>query len=232
MLQAHPGADHGRRVRLPVAHGHGRQPRRLRHRGRRGRAARPRGRRSSAAISATPASTPWGWPTRETVQRARAADGGAGRRGPRTARVRRAGAPAAASEARRRGKGNEGIFCGAAIELPDGTIVTGKNSPLMHAASSLVLNAVKHLAGIPDTIHLLSPTHHRVDGAASRRTSCSAQDREPGPGGDADRAGHQRRDQPGGAAGHGEAEGPARLRGAHDPHPDARATRRACGGWA
>ena len=32
------------------------------------------------------------------------------------------------------------------------------NSPLMHAASSLVLNAVKHLAGIPDAIHLLSPT--------------------------------------------------------------------------
>jgi uncharacterized protein (UPF0371 family) len=28
----------------------------------------------------------------------------------------------------------------------------------MHAASSLVLNAVKHLAGIPDNIHLLPPT--------------------------------------------------------------------------
>jgi uncharacterized protein (UPF0371 family) len=27
----------------------------------------------------------------------------------------------------------------------------------MHAASSLVLNAVKQLAGIPDSIHLLSP---------------------------------------------------------------------------
>jgi len=27
----------------------------------------------------------------------------------------------------------------------------------MHAASSLVLNAVKHLAGIPDQIHLISP---------------------------------------------------------------------------
>jgi uncharacterized protein (UPF0371 family) len=52
-------------------------------------------------------------------------------------------------------KGNEGIFCGAAIELRDGTIVTGNNSPLMHAASSLVLNAVRHLAGIPDKIKLL-----------------------------------------------------------------------------
>ena len=53
-------------------------------------------------------------------------------------------------------KGNEGIFCGAAIELNDGTIITGKNSPLMHAASSLILNTIKYLAGIPDTIPLLS----------------------------------------------------------------------------
>ncbi len=55
------------------------------------------------------------------------------------------------------GKGNQGIFCGAAIELPDGGIVTGKNSPLMHAASAVVLNAIKKMAGIPDEIHLLSP---------------------------------------------------------------------------
>ena len=63
----------------------------------------------------------------------------------------------AAHEAQKKGKGNQGIFCGAAIELRDGTIITGKNSPLMHAASSLVLNAIKHLAGLPDRIHLLSP---------------------------------------------------------------------------
>jgi uncharacterized protein (UPF0371 family) len=63
----------------------------------------------------------------------------------------------AAEEARTCGKGNNGVFCGAAIELPDGSIVTGKNSPLMHAASSLILNAVKRLAEIPDRIHLLSP---------------------------------------------------------------------------
>ena len=63
----------------------------------------------------------------------------------------------AAQDGRRRGKGNKGMFCGAAAALPDGTIVTGTNSPLMHAASSLVLNAIKHLAGIPDTIHLLAP---------------------------------------------------------------------------
>jgi len=63
----------------------------------------------------------------------------------------------AAEEARETGKGNNGIFCGAAIELPDGSIVTGKNSPLLHAASSLVLNAIKKMAEVPDRIHLLSP---------------------------------------------------------------------------
>ena len=63
----------------------------------------------------------------------------------------------AAVEAQEKGKGNEGIFCGTAMELPDSTIVTGKNSTSMHAASSLILNAAKQLAGIPDQIHLLSP---------------------------------------------------------------------------
>jgi len=63
----------------------------------------------------------------------------------------------AAEEAQSEGKGNKGIFCGAAIELVDGTIMTGKNSDLMHAAASVVLNAIKHLADIPDKLHLLSP---------------------------------------------------------------------------
>jgi uncharacterized protein (UPF0371 family) len=63
----------------------------------------------------------------------------------------------AAIEAEEKGKGNKGVFCGAAIELEDSTIITGKNSTLMHAVSSLVLNATKHLAGIPDKLHLLSP---------------------------------------------------------------------------
>jgi len=61
----------------------------------------------------------------------------------------------AAQEAEKSGKGNAGIFCGASIELHDGTIITGKNSPLMHASSSLILNATKHLAGLPDNMHLL-----------------------------------------------------------------------------
>jgi uncharacterized protein (UPF0371 family) len=66
-------------------------------------------------------------------------------------------ARAAAESARDRGLGHDGICCGAAMELPDGSIVNGRNSPLMHAASSLVLNAAKMRAGLPDALHLLSP---------------------------------------------------------------------------
>ncbi|HUU39487.1 MAG TPA: hypothetical protein VMW42_00955, partial [Desulfatiglandales bacterium] len=51
----------------------------------------------------------------------------------------------------------EGIYCGAAIELKDGNIVTGNNSPILHAASSLILHAIKYLAEIPDKIKLLPP---------------------------------------------------------------------------
>ena len=61
----------------------------------------------------------------------------------------------ALADAEEEHKGNEGIFCGAAIEIADGTLIKGNNSPLMHAASSLVINAIKHLADIPDKIHLL-----------------------------------------------------------------------------
>jgi uncharacterized protein (UPF0371 family) len=61
----------------------------------------------------------------------------------------------AALEAEQRNKGNEGIYCGAAIELKDGTIVTGSNSPQLHAASGLILNSIKHLAGIPAMMKLL-----------------------------------------------------------------------------
>lgn len=61
----------------------------------------------------------------------------------------------AAVDAEKNGKGNEGTYSGAAIELPDGKIITGKNSPLMHASSSLILNATKHLAGLPDSMYLI-----------------------------------------------------------------------------
>ncbi len=64
----------------------------------------------------------------------------------------------AAREAEEKKKSANGLYCGAAIELPDGKIVIGKNSSLLHATSAAVLNAVKILAKIPDTMHLLPST--------------------------------------------------------------------------
>ena len=63
----------------------------------------------------------------------------------------------AALEGKQKKKGHEGVHCGAAVQLVDGSIVTGKNSPQLHASSALILNAIKHLARIPDDIHLLAP---------------------------------------------------------------------------
>ncbi|MDD4493737.1 MAG: DUF1846 domain-containing protein [Eubacteriales bacterium] len=55
-------------------------------------------------------------------------------------------------------KNGDSEYCmGTAIELTDGTIVTGKGSVLMNSPSSLILNAIKVLANIADEIHLLSP---------------------------------------------------------------------------
>ncbi|MFA6906290.1 MAG: DUF1846 domain-containing protein [Sphaerochaeta sp.] len=56
-----------------------------------------------------------------------------------------------------RGKGLNGIVCAAAIELPDGLIVTGCNSPFLHASSALILNAVKVLANIDHEVDLIPP---------------------------------------------------------------------------
>ena len=44
----------------------------------------------------------------------------------------------------------------AAIQLPDGTVVTGKTGPLLGAASSALLNALKKLAGIDQEEDLVS----------------------------------------------------------------------------
>jgi len=86
-------------------------------------------------------------------------------------------ARAAMQDAQAHGKGSNGFFCGAAIELKDGRIITGRNSPLMHAASSAVLNSIKTLAGIPDQIHLLPPlvtqslSHFKTDVLRGKVTS-------------------------------------------------------------
>ncbi|MBR4776684.1 MAG: DUF1846 domain-containing protein [Lachnospiraceae bacterium] len=46
----------------------------------------------------------------------------------------------------------------AAMELPNGKIITGKTSSLLGASSALLLNALKELGGIEDRIELISPS--------------------------------------------------------------------------
>ena len=61
-----------------------------------------------------------------------------------------------------------------AMELPDGTIVTGKTSDLLGASAALLLNALKVLGGIEDSLHLISPLvidpiqHLKVDHLGNR----------------------------------------------------------------
>lgn len=45
----------------------------------------------------------------------------------------------------------------AAMELPDGKIITGKTSGLLGASSALLLNALKYFGGIDDDVLLMSP---------------------------------------------------------------------------
>lgn len=44
-----------------------------------------------------------------------------------------------------------------AVELPDGTIITGRSSRRMVAAAAMILNAIKHLSGIGDKMMIISP---------------------------------------------------------------------------
>ena len=46
----------------------------------------------------------------------------------------------------------------AAMQMEDGTIITGKTSPLLGASSAMILDALKYLAGIDDSIKLISPS--------------------------------------------------------------------------
>jgi len=57
-----------------------------------------------------------------------------------------------------KGISGENEFCTVvALELNDGTILTGKSSALMDASAAVILNAIKHYANISDEIHLISP---------------------------------------------------------------------------
>jgi uncharacterized protein (UPF0371 family) len=54
-------------------------------------------------------------------------------------------------------KEQEGVPC-SAIELQDGTIITARTSPLLGPSAALLLNAAKHLAGIPHDVKLIPET--------------------------------------------------------------------------
>ena len=62
----------------------------------------------------------------------------------------------------------------AAMELPDGRIVTGKTSNLLGASAALLLNALKAIGNMPDDLHLISPVaidpiqHLKVDHLGNR----------------------------------------------------------------
>ncbi|MBO5564415.1 MAG: DUF1846 domain-containing protein [Lachnospiraceae bacterium] len=45
-----------------------------------------------------------------------------------------------------------------AMELPDGTIITGRTTDPLGAASAALMNALKHYAGLPDELKLVSPS--------------------------------------------------------------------------
>ena len=62
----------------------------------------------------------------------------------------------------------------AAMELPDGRIITGRTTELLGASSALLLNALKAVSGMPDELHLISPLaidpiqHLKLDHLGSR----------------------------------------------------------------
>ncbi len=72
------------------------------------------------------------------------------------------------------GRADETDLPAAAMELPDGRIITGKTSNLLGASSALLLNALKALGNMPDDLHLISPIaidpiqHLKVDHLGNR----------------------------------------------------------------
>ena len=62
----------------------------------------------------------------------------------------------------------------AAMQMPDGTIITGKTSSLLGASAAMILNALKYLAGIDDGEQLISPSiiepvqHLKIDHLGNR----------------------------------------------------------------
>lgn len=69
--------------------------------------------------------------------------------------------------------GNDGFFCGAALQLADGRMVTGKNSSLLHAAASCIIKALKVTANMPEELDLIS--YNVIDSVASLKGKLNSQ---------------------------------------------------------
>ncbi len=69
-----------------------------------------------------------------------------------------------------------------AIELQDGTMITGRSSRRMVASAAMVLNAIKKLSGVADDMHIISPSviktiqHLKTDILGSEKTSLNLEE--------------------------------------------------------
>ena len=57
-----------------------------------------------------------------------------------------------------------------AMVLPDGSVVTGRTSPLLGASAALLLNALKHMAGIDHKLDLIPPSV--IEPISAMKTGC------------------------------------------------------------
>ena len=79
-------------------------------------------------------------------------------------------------------KDDNEICSAVAIELEDGTILTGKTSNLMDGTAAVIINAIKHFANISDEMHLISPVilepiiNLKAKTLASKRPALNSED--------------------------------------------------------
>ncbi len=63
----------------------------------------------------------------------------------------------------------------SAIELSDGTIITAQTSPLLGPSAALLLNAMKHLAGIDHSVKLIPQGDDRTNSGNENQLSTQSQ---------------------------------------------------------
>ena len=86
------------------------------------------------------------------------------------------------AEALKNEKDDSEICSAVAIELEEGTILTGKTSNLMDGTAAVIINAIKHFANISDEMHLISPVilepiiNLKAKTLASKRPALNSED--------------------------------------------------------